>query len=348
MKRFKEKLKWTLIALGIVGIAVAGTLPTKIPVDLLLKTDKINIISSITKDGTVKYAYKTNQIEISPNEILDKRTSHSKTFLVESKKDKTIYETEIISGSPQYYKDENNVWWQADYATTTLDAFDKQTVSFIPKAYATDFYPHSGDGVIGNDNDSTWAAAHDTDPADSVVSDGTHNYIESEDIGGPRFRCSRIFDMFDTSAIGTDDVTAVVYGITSGAKGDGYGDSVHIVASTPASDTSLTTADFDQVGSVSFASKALSAITVEQYEYWTLNPAGIANIDGTGYSNFAVRLGYDVNNTNPSSSGTRNYFGMYMSENSGTTKDPKITVTHEAAAAPAEPDLIQIQTYGNW
>jgi hypothetical protein len=35
--------------------------------------------------------------------------------------------TEIIAGEPQYYRDANGEWWQADYATTTKEAFDAQT-----------------------------------------------------------------------------------------------------------------------------------------------------------------------------------------------------------------------------
>ena len=35
--------------------------------------------------------------------------------------------TEIIAGEPQYYLDDNGVWWQAEYGTTTKEAFNAQT-----------------------------------------------------------------------------------------------------------------------------------------------------------------------------------------------------------------------------
>ena len=67
----------------------------------------------------------------------------------------------------------------------------------------------------------------------------------------------------------------------------------------------------------------------------TLNASGLANIDKTGFSKFAITDKKDVDNTEPSN---QTYIFIYCVEQTGTTKDPYIQLVHSAGAvtAPAQ------------
>ena len=119
---------------------------SQIPESLRINTDRDNIIGAqvipqgkiydkqdptkvIYEGEVVKYAYKTEKIQDKPNEVLEKRTKHSRTIKIgEDKKKQTItYQLEVISGVPQYYEDEEGVWYQADYGTTDLNTYSLET-----------------------------------------------------------------------------------------------------------------------------------------------------------------------------------------------------------------------------
>ena len=119
---------------------------SQIPESLRINTDRDNIIGAqvipqgkiydkqdptkvIYEGEVVKYAYKTDKIEDKPNEVLEKRTKHSRTIKIgEDRKKQTItYQLEVISGVPQYYKDEKGEWYQADYGTTDINTYALET-----------------------------------------------------------------------------------------------------------------------------------------------------------------------------------------------------------------------------
>jgi len=165
----------TLLGVGLFAFAVVWVFSDAnlssaqgIPEHLQLKADKSRVLGSLDKSGgEVKYAYRSDvrvNNDISPNatreaqktgsrviaELVGQRTKHSKTF---STNRPNQYITEVISGEPQYYKDESGDWWHAEYATTTEAAFDTQMAqslgqrifSFfkISESFATEstFYP---------------------------------------------------------------------------------------------------------------------------------------------------------------------------------------------------------------
>ena len=201
-----------------------------------------------------------------------------------------------------------------------------------------DYEPESTsvNGYIGHDNGSPWATVHD-------AADGTYGG-DSRDIdilatrdGVGDYRCARGFMLFDTSSLGagstvTDGVLSL-YGYNSGVDGNAATTSLDIVASTPASNTALTTADYDQVGTTVYATKALSAWSNSGYNDFTLDSNGVAAISKTSVSKFGARIALDTTNTTPPDSGSGiNRVSSHGREASGTTDAPKLVVTYTAAA----------------
>ena len=134
-----------LIVFGI-DYAITQIKLSQIPESLRINTDRKNIIGAqvipqgkiydkqdptkvIYEGEIVKYAYKTEKIQDKPNEVIEKRTKHSRTIKIgEDRKKQTItYQLEVISGVPQYYKDEKGEWYQADYGTTDINTYALET-----------------------------------------------------------------------------------------------------------------------------------------------------------------------------------------------------------------------------
>jgi hypothetical protein len=143
---------------------------------------------------------------------------------------------------------------------------------------------------------------------------------------------SRIFILFNTASLGAGaTISAATLSLCQDASYVGLGAfSVNIVSSSPAANTSLTTADYDAVGSTSFSSLSSFTYGPGSYNNFALNSSGIANISKTGVSKFAGRLGWDFDNSFGGSlvpDGVSG-FGGYAAEQSGTASDPKLVVTY--------------------
>lgn len=195
----------------------------------------------------------------------------------------------------------------------------------------------SGSGGWTTARNATDVGAH----PDSVVNDNATNIVlrAMNDSGYGKCEMGRLFMLFDTSTLGAAaTISAAVITITSDGKNvvdtGNYG---VIVSSTPASNTLLASGDWDQVGStelsnqLSFNSWGAAGATHDL----TLNAGGIAAIAKTGISKFAIRSGYDINNTTPSNTnfgGGATYTVAKSADTTGTTSDPKLVVTYTATA----------------
>ena len=143
---------------------------------------------------------------------------------------------------------------------------------------------------------------------------------------------TRGFALFDTSILGADTISDAVMRLFVTAKTDAFTEGIDIVSSTPASDTNLVTADFDQLGSTSFANIAIASITTSAYNDFTLDAGGISNIDGAGISKFGQRITADTTDTEPT------WIILAKSEvviDSPATagQEPELRVTHSGAAS---------------
>ena len=115
----------------------------------------------------------------------------------------------------------------------------------------------------------------------------------------------RVFLSFNTSSIpdGAINITgkiAVYKGNVFSGDNDGN-DFLVVTENTQASDTSLSTADYDQAGGIVSVTELsnridLSSGTGAGYNEFTLNSDGLDDIDVTGFSTFAIREGHDVLN----------------------------------------------------
>lgn len=242
------------------------------------------------------------------------------------------------------------VWW-------ALHAWDALIANpFVPALNAgfdsLTAYPNPSPGVTSCDGwirqfdvgTYTWASLVAlTAGSEAVVTDSDFYLIF---IGGDQTtnawaRLQRAFFLFDTSTIGSGVASAATLSIYGGTFGGGGGKAdnrsiapnVDIYTSSPASNTTLVTGDFDQVGSTSLTTGAVSyaAWTAGAYNDFTLNASGLAAIATTGITKLAARNGnYDAAGTAPTAA--FGDIGAYLTgvyaNNTGTSADPKLVVTY--------------------
>jgi hypothetical protein len=144
----------------------------------------------------------------------------------------------------------------------------------------------------------------------------------------------RTFLLFDTSSLGNnvtiETATLSVWG-TNHWGGLGKTD-FHIVATTPASNTAIVAADYQQVGGTSFGSVAFDSYTHGAYSDVVLSAAGRENINKTGVSKFGSRLGWDLSGVYGGSYiNDATYFVYQSADVTGTAQDPKLVVVHQPA-----------------
>lgn len=166
--------------------------------------------------------------------------------------------------------------------------------------------------------------------------------VGQQNIGGSDFFCFQSFLSFDTSSIpDTDTVSAAALAVIEEATS--YGPAEFTTADTLQARTfnwgaSVTTADY-QAGATFNGLTLLASLASGSWAanptYNTLTENGTnfqtaVNVTGTtfvvlGTANFA-------GNTAPSVD-TRSYWPILSANTTGTTQDPKLTVTHAAAAS---------------
>lgn len=203
------------------------------------------------------------------------------------------------------------------------------------------FYP-SFDGVVGHDDvSSVWATVHDAATGTDVNTIDAVSSVMVGKGGGGNFRLYRAATYFDTSAISdTDSIDSGTLSLYFTNVIDDYNTANSfgaIVDATPASDTALTTADYDQFGTTLFSGTAdLTSISTVAYTVFTLNSSGLSDVSKTGKTTMGFRIGEDINNADPGGiAGQYSFVSLRLSETGGTTQDPYLTVVHTAAAAPA-------------
>jgi hypothetical protein len=175
--------------------------------------------------------------------------------------------------------------------------------------FATDstFYPdaHTETTTVdgyANYNDATYATARNAATGEAASDTINYETGTQHSLFSGTYYIGRCFFLFDTSAIGdTDTISAATfsYYLVDGVNNVDATHTAAVVSSSPASNTAIGTADYDQVGSTSFGSSAYSGST-SAYKDFSLNASGIANISKTGVSKFGTRGTEDINNTAPS------------------------------------------------
>lgn len=207
------------------------------------------------------------------------------------------------------------------------------------------FYPDASsgattvDGRVGRQGATqTWASIHDG--AGTYVTTGTpaNQYIPFIDATATTDQwenLTRAFYLFDTSAVSSDTISSATFSVYPAVTPvDTFVTNTNTVAltsSSPAADNTLTTADYNQVGTTDFATrKAVTAFTTGAYKDYSLNASGLSNIDGAGISKFALRIGRDIDNSPSWESNKEAAPNLYWADQTGTTNDPKLVVEHAA------------------
>jgi len=146
----------------------------------------------------------------------------------------------------------------------------------------------------------------------------------------------REIQSFDTSPIGTDEITSATASIFGNNKDDPSANApaINLFSATPGNPGTLVAGDFDSVGSVEFSTKIFYAnFNIAGYNDFALNASGRAQINKTGISSFGYReTEYDLTASEPTRNGggVDTYILFYSADEAGTAQDPKLVVVHSA------------------
>lgn len=184
----------------------------------------------------------------------------------------------------------------------------------------------------------------------------------ASNIGWDRMQRTQI--LFDTSSIPDgDDLNSAYLGLlfyegeaSAGAYGEGANwseaqRSIVVTAGSTASDTAVVTGDYDAIKgatkwSAGFVSTKDSTASTSTSGAWNdnayaqidLNATGVAAVNKTGVSKLAVQCLADVDDDEPTTSGTsqQHVLMLWSSANtSGTSSDPKLVVNHGSLFTPS-------------
>lgn len=280
-------------------------------------------------NGTIERQYvdhhgtTTKNFRYSPSDAMISTLEH--TILVSGKPSDQIVPGKVGHTTTTVFPDANP-------ETTSVDGTLIRNIT-PTEAFAT---IRSGNGTSASDSGAAEAAA------DLFAGSGAANTYQSLYRG--------IF-FFDTSSIpDTDVISAATISICSrSTKIDGLGGNgaVGITSGTAASNTALAASDFqNNTSGTRYADTDIdvgSWAADSTYNNWTLNATGIAAITPTGISKFASKLGFDIDNTTTGltwASSGEILARDYSADQAGTSCDPKLVITH-AAAASAPPSKAQ-------
>ena len=172
------------------------------------------------------------------------------------------------------------------------------------------------------------------------------NYLR-HNVSGTNWGMMRSFLAFDTSDIDTGDVISSATLSLNCVSISGINTEVGIGVigpTTPADISSITTADYDQVGSLNSPQEIVTRPNIydwdtSAYNDMALNATGLTVISKTGYTPIGFRNVYDIDNTELPAGELSDYVVVVFPDETGTTSDPKLVVEHSAA------DTFKQQTY---
>lgn len=198
------------------------------------------------------------------------------------------------------------------------------------------------DGRIQHSN-STWSTVRDAATGTSPNDSADWLQFQTSHSGG-NYIIARVITLFDTSSIGSDTVDSATYSLylRNGTVFNFNSLDLDLVSSSPASDTAIVAADYDKTdfGSTAFDSYAIPTSSLNQYYDHTPNASGLAAINGSGVTKYGVRTSGDVDNVATSTGEKYNQGLMSSADQTGTSEDPKLAVTHTATASTFIPKVM--------
>lgn len=206
------------------------------------------------------------------------------------------------------------------------------------------FYPDPNpetttvDGLgVQSSNAGTWAITHDLTSSNQAFDDGTSIFPRCDvNAGFPRLY--RGFMLYDTSSLGASATVSAVQ-ISLYGHGKSGSSTMGIVQSNPASNTAITTADFDAFTvheDTATATIDSASFSITGYNDLSFDATGLTWINTTGITKLGARMIHDysdtITHTNGNPSGTNTNMQFRSADQTGTSQDPALEVTYSAAA----------------
>lgn len=204
------------------------------------------------------------------------------------------------------------------------------------------FFSSTADGYI-NSGDTTYANARAGTGSVLSASTGGSTALLGQLLAAGSYSCREAFVSFDTSSI--DDAATITAAVLSIYWDDDFTDDGDFTIEARAHDwgATLTTADF--VAGASLSSKTLlaslgTASWATGYNNLTSESAFVSAVNKTGTTYVLLASSDQRLNTAPTG---QHYVSLQMAETSGTSQDPKLTVTYspavEGTGSPSLPRL---------
>lgn len=210
----------------------------------------------------------------------------------------------------------------------------------------TTFYATAGGDGRVDGRDGVFTTAQGKSPGDNSFDAETTILISTRRNDVPANIIERGFFPFDTSALpDADAISSAVFSLYATAVQNDVNDGddwVNVVGPTTQNDfVSLEVADYatcgDAVDDPTEGSTRidLGSISTSAYNNWTLNTAGKSWISKTAVTPLGVREGHDCLDNDPSYAiNQQNRITVSASDETGTSQDPKLVVTHATAFSP--------------
>ncbi len=193
----------------------------------------------------------------------------------------------------------------------------------------------SGDGYVRNTGTSSWATLRSAGSGTAAFPSGSGVNVYADSLSDFTNRyIDRGFIAFDTSSIGSgttiSSASLWIYVLSHAADAGG---SFAIVSGTQASTSTLATSDFSAVGSTEFCTRVGFGLTDNAWKEVVLNASGIAAINKTGTTKFALRSSFDLDNSEPTSF---TYSSVFFASQDNATPGfrPYLSVVVPGAPAP--------------
>lgn len=265
-------------------------------------------------------------------------------------KDFFIWDSAEVGGKPERKKQRidveitksGNVWTLRKilpagfFDTAVFPVFTDATSTFYPDPHVEST---CCDGQAYYTDGTSWSSTREAATGTYADASGVTSRAYVNKDSAPWMRMWRGFILLDLSSLsGQEATTAATLYLWAVTNWNYVTTKIGICASSPASNTDITTADYDQVAHTRYATDvAVADITTGQYTAWTFNATGIAAIS---YSivKLSVQTDFDIDNTEPDMSYANHIVGMEFdsAENaSGTAHAPKLAVTYPTP--PADP-----------
>lgn len=235
--------------------------------------------------------------------------------------------------------------------------------SLPAQAYIATFYPDANpestsmDGYADWDNISaSWTTVHDAvtgTGANSSDISGIKAVIISAGTTNNFYTLRRGFILFDTSSLPDNAIitaaTLSIYGSYKINTWTTFTPAVNIYSSNPASNTDLTPADYDQVGTTAFCDTNIifADWSLTRYNDFEFNAEGLAAISNTDISKFSLREATkDVPDIQPSWQSWKEVkFEGYTAEQ-GDGYKPRLVVTYTLPEVIPEPASLLLLGFG--